>query len=373
MKKLIFSILMLFCMTAVVAQPSPDGGYTANSYEKLKTCVENAINNGNPTATITLTADIYLKDEGELCNTFKGTLDGNGYTIYAGDETAHHDGRGFAHGKYLFTYSEGATFKNLTFKDFRADTDEHSNWSFLTSQATNGCVFENITFDHVSIWSNYSNVGAVAGIADNCTFTNITVKNSDFTVDDNNVGAVVGNASGCTFTNIEVNACEATADDDYAGGVVGYASNNCTFTGIQVKNSFIKLNGKWAGGVTGFAQDSHFTGCIIDDMSCVCADGNGYDNDAYVGGVAGQVKGCDFLNCVNSALIAADEKYAGGIVGWAYIGTTVESCLNTGMIFSAAKEDVVSDYYSKYKNKEMACVTKRYQGKDIWWNCWYGG
>ena len=368
MKKIILSLLILCCMTAAVAQPLPPGVYEVGSLERFKEVISHRMtSDGKCIADIKLTADIYLNDCPELCRTFTGTLDGNGYTIYAGDENAHHDGRGLAHGKYLFTYSEGATFKNLTFKDFRADTDEHSNWSFLTSQATDGCVFENITFDHVSIWSKKDNVGAVAGIANGCTFKNITVKNGDFTVDGSKIGAVVGDANGCTFTNIEVNSCEVTADCDYAGGVVGYSSNNCTVTDIQIKNSFIKLNGKWAGGVTGFAQDSHFTNCIIDDMSCVCADGSlvsPTEWHAYVGGVAGQAYTCDIHNCVNSALITADADCVGGIAGWSFSRTSIENCLNTGMIFSASKSDVVKDYYNEYKDKQKDCVTKSYRGKE---------
>ncbi len=367
MKKILLFLLMLCCMTAAVAQPWPPGVYEVETLDRFKEVISHRMANDKCIAEIKLTADIYLNDCPELCRTFTGTLDGNGYTIYAGDENAHHDGRGLAHGKYLFTYSEGATFKNLTFKDFRADTDEHSNWSFLTSQATDGCVFENITFDHVSIWSHKDNVGAVAGYANGCTFKNITVKNGDFTVDGSKIGAVVGDANGCTFTNIEVNSCEVTADCDYAGGIVGYSSNNCTVTDIQIKISFIKLNGKWAGGVTGFAQDSRFTNCIIDDMSCVCADGSlvsPTEWHAYVGGVAGQAYTCDIHNCVNSALITADADCVGGIVGWSFSRTSIENCLNTGMIFSAAKSDVVKDYYNEYKDKQKDCVTKSYRGKE---------
>ena len=353
---------MLCSMTAALAQPWPKGVYEVGSFERFKEVISHRMSSdGKCIAEIKLTADIYLKDEGELCNTFTGTLDGNGYTIYAGDETAHHDDRGLAHGKYLFTYSEGATFKNLTFKDFRADTDEHSNWSILTSQATNGCVFENITFDHVSIWSNCSNVGAVAGIAKDCTFTNITVKNSDFTVDDNYASTVVGNAKGCTFTNIEVINCEATADDDYAGGVVGN-SDNCTFNGVKVQGSYITVYGEYSGGVAGNANDSHFIACTTDDQTCVFCDGSGqYGN---VGGMVSISQKCTFTNCINSALIACKGNNAGGLVGYAGNASVIEGCLNTGLITALSFFESVDKLFEDYKNKKLPCVTKLYKGKE---------
>ena len=321
MKKILFSLLMLCGVTAAVAQPSPGGGYTADSYSVLKTCIENAEKNGISNPKITLTANIYLMDEGELCNTFKGTLDGNGFTIYAGDSDAHHDDRGLAHGKYLFTYSEGATFKNLTFKDFRADTDEHPNWSILTSQATN-CTFENITFDHVSIWSNYNTVGAVAGIAKDCTFTNITVKNSDFTVDDNYAGAVVGYAKGCDFTDIEVNKCDVTTNNkEYAGGVVGYATDT-NFTNVTVDNSNITAKdnsgGKNVGGVVGLASQDVLNGCVFTDIvvkNSTCTAGS---NSA--GGVVGRIdynSQAKFSNIkVQGCFISAANDNVGGITGY---------------------------------------------------------
>lgn len=333
------------------------GYLEVRNYNELKTAIAQ-----DNSAKILLVDDIYLNDSPELCNTFSGTIDGNGHIIYAGDQNAHHDGRGLAHGKYLFVYSDGATFRNLTFKDFRADTQEHSNWAILTSQARNKCVFENITFDHVSVFANYNNVGAAAGYAYDCTFTNIQVMNSDFTVDDNYAGAVVGDADKCTFTNIEVNSCESTAHDDCAGGVVGH-SRNCTFQNVDVKNSFIQVNGRWVGGVAGTSVDgSVFANCVIDDQTCVYADGAAL-RGAYAGGVTGYADHGTFTGCINSAFINANEDYSGGIVGYATNNTQIENCLNTGMLTDLMS--VKSEYYSRYKNPQPSeCKTKRYNGTD---------
>ncbi len=309
MKKILLSILMLCSMTAAWAIPIGDGTYIAATLSELQAAINGQLSDGTSTAVIKLTADIYLNDCPELCRTFKGTLDGNGYTIYAGDNNAHHDDRGFAHGKYLFTYSEGATFKNLNFKDFRADTDEHSNWSFLTSQATDGCVFENITFDHVSLWAKLDNGGAVAGYANGCTFKNITVKNGDFTVSRNSVGTVVGHAVSCTFTNIEVSNCAATSERDHAGGVVGH-SDNCTFTDINIHDCHITAHGISAGGVAGYAvNNSSFTNIEVNICESTAKDVN-------VGGVVGTASTCTFTNIVVNSCESTDEdSNAGGVVG----------------------------------------------------------
>lgn len=369
---------MLFCMTAVVAQPWPKGVYEVGSLERFKEVISHRMTSDDKCiAEIKLTADIYLNDCPELCRTFTGTLDGNGYTIYAGDENAHHDGRGFAHGKYLFTYSEGATFKNLTFKDFRADTDEHSNWSFLTSQASDGCVFENITFDHVSLWAKVDNGGAVAGYANGCTFRNITVKNGDFTVSRNSAGTVVGHATSCTFTNIEVSNCDATSETDHAGGVVGHSNNctftdikvhdcnitahhieaggvagiaennsiftnievhdnevsaspssaggvagssyGCTFTDINVCGGYFRTTVRCVGGVVGYAKNTTLTNCKVDDQVCIHADDTNNDivwgdHAQTAGGIVGKASGGSFKNCINSAIVAGGQG-TGGIVG----------------------------------------------------------
>ena len=300
MKKFLLSIMLLVGATAVMAGPMPDGTYTAASFTELKACISSRLSNGTSDAKIKLTADIYLKDEGELCRTFTGILDGNGHTIYAGDASAHHDGRGLAHGKYLFTYSEGATFKNLTFKDFRADTEEHSNWSILTSQATN-CKFSYITFDHVSIWCNHDNVGAVAGIATNCTFENIKVMNSDFTVDGCAVGAIVGRSQG-----------------------------------------------------------SFYKECTVDDHTTICADGS--LSSAYAGGLVGFAKEEDeFQNCINSAFVAGDGGCIGGIAGNSK-NCKFTGCLNTGMIISLVQSKV-PEFSKKYGDKTFACETKYAGGK----------
>lgn len=314
-------------------------------------------------AKIMLTQDIALsdidKDYETYCkgNTFYGTIDGDGHTI-KGDPQKDVRAR-----TYMFSNSDGATFKNLTFKGIRVNSQSDSNQAIITSKAQNGCVFENITFDNVHTFSDWDNAAAVAGSAEGCTFINITVKNSDFTVDRWSSGAVVGYAKLCTFTNIEVKNCESTSDNARSGGVVGDA-DSCRFNGVKVFESFIKSYGVDVGGITGNSNRSHYTNCIIDDQSCVCSDGS--STKADVGGIVGYSQSGEyFYNCINSALIAADGDNAGGIVGWSTSGKVFEGCLNTGMVINITMDEVKNGFYNNYKNKtNMTCVTKTYQGKE---------
>ncbi len=401
--------------------------------------------NGNAHAKIRLTDDIYLSDLGAdfddtFCSTFYGVLDGDGHAIkgdhYADDSTERRNRT------YLFTYTDGATIKNITFKHISKESTEHNNQAIITSQAQNGCVFEDITIDNVGVYTKTHilespyNVGAVAGQAKNCIFNGITVNNSEFISEASCAGAVVGDATGCEFNHIEVNNCHIKADKNLAGGVVGLVwegnmehikvydcnvvagvrlaggvagelvsregslvsikdvevkNTKCTvlppsvpidpdvnnaggvvgqidcrttlskasLSDIKIINCYIKNNNRFAGGIVGTCNRTHFTNCYIDDQSCIRVDGDG--TYAYAGGIAGKSTNCDFHNCVNYALVAADDNYAGGIVGYINNGS-IEDCLNAGMVISAKASTVDDELYSKYKNKQMSCVTKTYKG-----------
>lgn len=297
---------MLSCVTASWAQPNPDGSYSADSYQKLMTCLQNATNNGIAKPTIRLTADIYLSDgsassnEPMICETFMGTLEGQGHTIWAARPEVQHDGGGHYKRSYLFGETVGATVKNLTIKNLRVDSSTKYYLGILAPEASEHCVFEDVTFDHCSIWSDRENVGIVGQTYD-CTFKNITVKGSDFTTDDKIIGAVAGEAHNCNFT-----------------------------------------------------------GCVIDDNCCICADGATLSG--YVGGVVGRAYNCTFNGCINSAFVAGNDEGIGGIVGIALNNLTINGCVNTGMIISL-KQDDVPEMSEAYNDKTMPYTTRYYKGK----------
>ncbi len=298
---------MLCSMTAAWAGPTiVDGFYFVENVQQFQDALnKNISTDGKESHTkIRLMADIYLSDLNErrtFFNTYCGTLDGNGHTIWAARPEVQHDGGGHYHCQYLFTYAKNATFKNLTFKNMRVQSEDHSNQCVITSQATN-CTFENITFDNVSVFSNEDNAGAVTGIATNCTLTNITVLNSDFTVDSNN-----------------------------------------------------------AGGIAGESENSTFTACKVDDNTLICSDGQEIVG-AYAGGLVGHSRNDKFYDCINSAFVAGDLQFIGGLAG-ASDNILIDNCLNTGMVISIPQKTVEGGFFKKYKNKEMPCEIKYYNGQ----------
>lgn len=345
--------------------PEADGFYNVYTAKQMRTVLQAAAD-----AKVRLTEDVYMSDLGEgesgrhtLCSTFKGILDGDGHTIWAARPEIQHDGGGHYHRQYLFTYCDGATIKNVTIKDFRVQSEDNYNQAIITSQAKNGCVFENITLDNVSVFGNKDNVGAVTGYTpenSNCKFTNITVRNSDFTTDGDQSGCVVGHAQKCIFKNITIENSHSTADDEKAGGVVGRA-DNCTLNDIKILGCLIKTNGYYVGGVAGYSVNSNFTNCATDDQSCVYADGGDFNGFiAHSGGIVGHSEGDQLSDCVNSALVAADRDYAGGIVGYAK-KTPITGCLNTGTVLGLDL-DYLENYYNRYRQASFAHHECEYNG-----------
>lgn len=341
-------------------QVSSDGYYLVGTLQKFQDAVKNNLSSDGSKSysKIRLTKDLYLSDLSERTfnNTFCGTLDGDGHTIYGGKDSQL-DGVGHYKRTYLFTYSENATYKNLTFKNIRVESSDNNNQCIITSQAKNNCVFENITFDNVSTWTKKCRTGAAAGYAYNSTFTDIRILNSDFTVDDDYSGTLLGDADGCTFTNIEVNHCESTTHDDYTGGVVGFSANS-TFTDVTVKKSIIRNYEEACGGVSGGSRYSTYTRCKTDDETNVRSDGDSMF--AYAGGITGVANNDNFIDCINYALISVDMPYGGGIVGKADNNTLIQGCVNVGMIISATFDNITT-LFDEYKTG-MLDLPKTYGG-----------
>lgn len=348
---------------------SADGYYLVETLQQFQDAEKNDLSEDGTKSysRIRLTADLFLSDLSERTfnNTFCGNLDGDGHTIWAARPEVQHDGGGHYKRTYLFTYSKGATYRNLTFKDIRVQSEDNYYQAIITSQAWGQSVFENITLDHVSVFGDENYVGSVAGAVTNCVLKNIVVKNSDFTTDDYFVSPVVAYAEKCTFSNIEVNNCTSFAYNSHAAGVVG-EDYNSTYTDISIKGCRICSKGELdlnrrissSGGISAYTEGSTFERCFVDEQTTIFADMQGASR---AGGIVGYLTGGTIKSCVNSALVCGDGMDCGGIVGFVEVWSTIECCVNTGMIASIDYSDV-DELIAAYTNNSMPCHPISYKG-----------
>ena len=172
-----------------------------------------------------------------VCNTFKGTFDGNGKTI----KNLYQSGWDFGYewGQYgsigLFSSLDNATVKNLTIEGMTAQV-EGGDISFIAGSATGTCVFENITIKNSQIGTYNNGCGGIIGWsgAGNYTFKNIVLE-SDVVLGglwgsfDSSIGGVVGQAEpGATynFDNVKIN-CRIDAYNDVTAAYKYYCYRMC--------------------------------------------------------------------------------------------------------------------------------------------------
>ena len=227
--------------------------------------------------TINLRSDISLTADQAFAvmeatngrNDFCGTLDGNKHSITLNFTTTR---RGWFNG--LFTYANGATFRNLHVQFNRLTGAE----SVLVLDAVNS------TFDHVVISGNSIELslrgqhngeprghGSIAGRCSACNLTNCTTKIRRIAINKQMewcgpsfVGGLIGSGretaiSGCAFSG-DIDA--SSTGRVYAGGIVGmadssYADNSSTIDKCVVSNSQIKATTNEecaAGALAGFCM-----------------------------------------------------------------------------------------------------------------------
>ena len=172
-----------------------------------------------------------------VCNTFKGTFDGQGHTI----KGIYQSGWDFGYewGQYgsigLFSSLDNATVKNLTIEGMTAQV-EGGDISFIAGSATGTCVFENITIKNSQIGTYNNGCGGIIGWsgAGNYTFKNIVLE-SDVVLGglwgsfDSSIGGIVGQSEpGATynFDNVKIN-CRIDAYNDVTAAYKYYCYRMC--------------------------------------------------------------------------------------------------------------------------------------------------
>lgn len=201
--------------------------------------------NGNP---------ISFEPIGDANNPFKGTFDGQGYTI----ENLYQSGWAFGYewGSYgsigLFGSLDDATIKNVTIKNAEAQI-EGGDVGGITGSATGDCTFENITITGTKLGTYNNGLGGIIGWsgAGNYTFKNInidedTVLGGLWGSFDSSIGGVVGQGEpGATYIFEDVDiACrldvynDCTASYDYynyrmCGMIIGRLAETTTIDGVN--------------------------------------------------------------------------------------------------------------------------------------------
>ena len=223
-------------------------GHFANANFKLLSAISFAQTN---------ISDLIEEKGAIVCETFSGTLDGNGYAIYGFGNIQLSNINQFA----LFSNLNGATIKNIVFGESTVDT-------IITN------TFANTNSDMV-------NLALIANNANNATIENITTHNVKFVLAGSGrlssnvyVGGLLGEATDTTISGsileIEVQFDVDFTSSSYIGGIIGYATTSTinsssdretelTFTITQAKTN---RTFTYIGGAIGYliGDDSRSSG-----------------------------------------------------------------------------------------------------------------
>lgn len=233
---------------------------------------------------------------------FKGTLDGNGFTIsglYINRSTEYCG---------LFGYAERATVKNL----------------HISCDITGG---------------NYT--GAIMGYGNNATISNCTVEGKVHGKE--SVGGIVGygqylTATDClNFASVEgyqytgglagyfysgsLSQCAIESDikgsSNYTGGLVGFSDYSKRISACYVKGDVYGV--KYCGGIVGYENQNSSS------ISDCYYEGNILSTGSHVGGIIGHSYG-KVERCLAKGTVSGND-YVGGIAGGQYAGQ-IYSCVS---------------------------------------------
>ncbi len=265
---------------------------------------------------------------------FKGTLDGNGYSIiglYHGETTAR------LFGVFGMIEPEGAV-KNLNMKEstlngscpsYNTHFDYVGNIAGYSHGTISNCNNYNpIEVSVTGSWSGADYIGGICGVNDG------TLKdcNNYATISLNGPGTYLGGVAGLVTggsATINCNNYVDIAGDNSVGGICGVASGgsvveDCSNYGKKV------TGGTNTGGVAGYIEDADITNCH--NVAAV----QGYN---ATGGVVGEAnRHTDIVNCTNNGSVSGN-KCVGGVVGYAGDGYTyITDCTNTGAVSCIDKD-----------------------------------
>ncbi|MCM1004056.1 MAG: hypothetical protein NC408_06930 [Candidatus Gastranaerophilales bacterium] len=284
-----------------------------------------------------LIGEDYWAPIGNSRNPFKGTFDGNGYTIsnlkFDNFEDVNVD---FDIYMGLFSHCEGATIKNLGVENIQITNTTGMSYigglaaSCVDCRIDNCYVTGNITSEGEDAFS--TGIGGLVGYMDNST-----IINSSSDVNISATAAYSGGLVGVGFGNI--NKCYSTGSMSgyVAGGLIGILTNSSDITDCYHTTGLISsliedgaLLGGLIGGVAGTADNNitvnikncYSTSDIVSNVK------NASSDNSIIGGLIAATQNANVSisnSYVTGNISASTGGYYGGIVGdlmeYSYIST----------------------------------------------------
>lgn len=283
---------------SLVIENNSGTGWTAKIGEVQYATLGAALAAAENGDTVKLVKDITLAETwtpiGTNENPFKGTFDGQGYTI---------TGLNISSGSYagLIGVLDAGTVKNVKFASVNIST------AGTDVGAAVGRIINNGKVENVQVLS-----GSVSGAK--------------------RVGGVVGCIKAYGSVADCSNAATVSATPYNVGGIVGAAYYTETGKAMHISNckntGVVTSAGVGAGGIVGLSA-AHVTGC--ENSAEVTGTGS-------IGGIVGEQKSYGSVtNCTNSGTIAnsGTDYGTGGIIGWLrYHGTGEASAYGVSAIIS---------------------------------------
>ncbi len=232
-------------------------------------------------------------------STFKGTFDGNNYTIknlYINYSDSSYAG--------LFGSVKYGKINNLNIT-----VDGIYSLTYIGTLA--GYVYSGEISNCTAIANNHGSSDEVGGLIGTAGYTTISNCSAEGTISGSElIGGLVGKARDCDIINSSANATIISTEDGYAGGLIGLVEayskiQNCFAYGTLKGNSFI-------GGLVGYSNQSTIT--LSYASTYIKA-------DSRVGGLVGYQLYGSINSCYSAGTIIGEDSYIGGLVGYFYYGT----------------------------------------------------
>ena len=316
--------------TRITEEQAADMGYTViTTAEQFLTSIK-----ANPSGKYILMNNIdmstYSSDWSSLMQgvDFKGTLNGNGYTVSNFFSNRSDSDNGGA----LFDSVENATITDITFSNAHISSVEGG----LFGETINGSTIANVSIVNSTISASKYDGGALSAQINHSELTNIRIDNVKVTALEGRVGGIAGDISNySTVNNAYVNADVISYDGYNTGGIAGQTFDS-TFYNIYssgtVKSNTSNNVGQSAGGLFGSANDSYITNAYSD--ADVSSNATSTSPGASVGGLIGDIMTITIKNAYFDGTISGNFRYKGAVFGELH-NTTADQISN--VIFNSSK------------------------------------